>query len=167
MAESYGALKKIAASLFRKERRGHTLQPTALVHEAFIRLASRAPDKWTDERHFFAVASIAMRQVLVEHARMHATAKRGGGWRRISLSDESGDTPAEVADILALDEALTELAARDKQAARLIELRFFGGLTAREAAGVLGISTSKADADWRFGRSWLSKAMDAGHEVLG
>lgn len=150
---AYNALRGLAAAYLRHERPDHTLQPTALVHEAFVKLAGDRD--WKSETHFQAVAANAMRQILVDHARAKKTQKRGGGWLRVTLSAESASTPGADVDLLALDEALDALAELDARKARVVELRFFGGLTYAEAAVEVGISPKTAEADWYFARAWL------------
>lgn len=155
--QAYAALHQVAGALMRRERPDHTLQPTALVHEAFMRLAGA--DQALDEHAFRAVAAATMRHILVDHARRHTAEKRGGSRIRIELPEVSVDAP-DALELLALDEALTELAALDERASRMVELRFFGGLTGAQAAAVLGIATSTADADWALARSWLRRRLE-------
>lgn len=151
MESAYAALRGIAASYLHHEG-NHTLQPTALVNEAYIKLAG---GDWRGDTHFRAVASNAMRQILVDHARARKAQKRGGGWLRVTLSADAAATPALDIDILALDEALTALAKLDERKARIVELRFFGGLTYEESAILLGVSPRTVEADWYFARAWL------------
>jgi RNA polymerase sigma factor (TIGR02999 family) len=156
----YDELKAIARRLFRRERGDHTLQPTAVAHEAYLRLAGRAGATVHDRTHFLAMASRVMRQVLVDHARAHAAEKRGAGATRMVLDEElsAGDTAA-LADVLAVDEALARLAALDDAQARLVELRFFGGLTIEETAAVLGVSAPTVKRDWRLARAFLNREL--------
>jgi RNA polymerase sigma factor (TIGR02999 family) len=157
----YDELRKLAALKLTQEAPGQTLQSTALVHEAYLRLVANAQGQpagaqlWDSRRHFFAAAAEAMRRILVDRARDKHRLKRGGGWRRLKLDhvDLPVDEPPE--DILALDEALEKLARQDKLAAELVKLRFFGGLTLEEAARSLEISPRSADRYWAFARSWL------------
>ncbi len=152
-------LHRLAEAALRRERVGHTLQPTALVHEAWLRLHSGREGRFSDETHFQAVAATALREVLVDHARRRAAGKRGGSWTRVTLSDDvSFGGPAGL-DVLALEEALEALSAEDARAARVVELRFFGGLTTGETAAVLDVSRRTVDADWRFARAWLMRAL--------
>lgn len=152
----YGELRGIAAQLFRRERNDHTLQPTAVVHEAFLKLVRGVEVGFRDRAHFFAVASQAMRQILVDHARARVTAKRGGGATRLELRDVADQVQgASVVDVLAVDEALARLSALDPEQGRLVELRFFGGLTHEEAAEVLGVSVPTVKRDWRSARAFL------------
>jgi len=154
--EVYDDLHRIAGEYLRRERADHTLQPTALVHEAYVKVANR--DQWKSATHFRAVASNAMRQVLVDHARRRGRLKRGG--KRVMLTTNIAFAPDRDVEILALDEALIELAALDERKSRVVELRFFGGLTARETAEVLGIARKTAEADWYFARAWLHDRLD-------
>jgi RNA polymerase sigma-70 factor, ECF subfamily len=136
----------------------HTLQPTALVHEAFLRMV-RQPHGWQDRNHFVAVAATAMRQILVDHARRRAAAKRGGGQSPVTLTELPDDAGTGPIDLLALDEALQRLAAVSPRQARIVELRCFGGLTVDETAEVLGISGSLAEKEWRRVRAWIRREL--------
>ena len=154
----YAELRRLAARSLEGERRDHTLQPTALVHEVYLRLAGGAVPSWHDRVHFFAVAAQVMRRFLVDHARARRTGKRGGGARRLPLtaaleigSPDAGDPEL----LLTLDEALVELAAHDPRKARIVELRFFGGLTLEETAEVAGVATSTVILEARLARAWL------------
>lgn len=159
----YDELRRLAAAHMARERDGHSLDATALVHEAYVRMAGAPPQGFADRRHFFAAAAQAMRRILVENARAKGRAKHGGGRRREhpDLDALAGAAPPE--DLLALHDALDHLAARDPVKARLVELRFFAGLTLEQAAGCLDISPSTADRAWRYSRAWLYAAM-AGDE---
>ncbi len=150
----YDELHKLAARLFRSERRGHTLQPTALVHEAYAKIVD-ADVSWQDRAHFFALAARMMRRLLVDHANARNAAKRGGGVDRVTLNE--GSTPGAEADagLLDLDEALTRLAELDERKAELIQLQYFGGLSFEEMAEVTGLSSSTLDRDLRMARAWL------------
>ncbi len=152
---AYDTLHGLAAGYLQRERKDHTLQPTALVHEAFLKLDRPDQDKrWHGKTHFHAVAARAMRQILVDHARGKAVQKRGGDWRRVSLA--SGILGRELPiDLLALDEAMQDLHELDARKCQVVELRFFGGLTCREVAEHLGISSKTVEADWYFARAWL------------
>jgi RNA polymerase sigma factor (TIGR02999 family) len=154
-------LRGMAGALFRGERADHTLQPTALVSEACVRLLAGATIEPMDRARFFALASKVMRQVLIDHARTAGRDKRGGRRHRVTLGDPAGSGPAEVdlLDLLALDEALEELAALDERKARLVELRFFGGLSLDDSAKLLGIARSTASDDWRMARAWLLRRL--------
>jgi RNA polymerase sigma factor (TIGR02999 family) len=157
----YNELRRLAGWFLAKERPGHTLQATALVHEAYVKLVGQREVNWQNRSHFFGVAAQAMRRILVDRARAHLTAKRGGAQQPVSL-DEALVIEAEPSlDLIALDRALDELAARDPQEARVVELRFFGGFTVEETASLLGISESTVKRDWRHARAWLHRAIRA------
>lgn len=162
----HAELRRLAGDLLADERPGQTLQPTALVHEAFVRLAGGAgePPRWESRAHFFGCAARAMRQILVDAARRKKAAKHGGGRRRVDLADLPLAAPERGPDLLALDEALTRLAARDPRKAELVQLRYFGGLTLDAAARVLGISDATADRWWAFARAWLYDALTDAEE---
>ncbi|MEX2219013.1 MAG: sigma-70 family RNA polymerase sigma factor, partial [Phycisphaerales bacterium] len=159
----YEELRTLAASHLSHERAGHTLQPTALVNEAYLRLigpaGSDADISWDSRAHFFGAASRAIRRILTDHARTRNRDKRGGGCARIPIDGVDLAAPETGVDLVALDEALTRLAALDEQKARVVELRFFGGLTEEQAARVLGVSPSTVTRDWRFARSWLRREL--------
>jgi RNA polymerase sigma-70 factor (ECF subfamily) len=158
----YEDLRTLAAGYLRRERRGHTLQPTALVHESYCRLVEARRDRCQDRAQFFAVAARAMRQILIEHARRRRAAKRGGGKERLSL-DRIPDLPEQRdATLLALDEALNELAALDERQSRIVELRFFGGLSIPETAEALGISHATVERDWKMAKAWLYREVVQG-----
>jgi RNA polymerase sigma factor (TIGR02999 family) len=148
-------LRKLAASYLRKERQDHTLQPTALVNEAFLKLIDQRAVKWQNRAHFFGIAAQAMRRILVDHARAHAAGKRGDGVRNLPLDEAIMIGGGVDFDLLALDEALTRLAAIDPQQSRVVELRFFGGLTMEEAAEVMRISPATVGREWRMAKAWL------------
>ncbi|HED65084.1 MAG TPA: sigma-70 family RNA polymerase sigma factor [Planctomycetes bacterium] len=152
----YAELHALATASMQRQRRGHTLQPTALVNEAYLRLVRGGDIEWVDRTHFFAVAAKCIRQVLIDHARGLNTHKRGGGIEHVSLS-ETLAPPEQQRDveILLLDEALERLDQFDPRWARVIELRFFGGLTAAETAEALSVSVRTVQRDWRFARAWL------------
>jgi RNA polymerase sigma factor (TIGR02999 family) len=150
----YDELRKLAALQMAYDRPGETLNPTALVHEAYLRLIGTENERrYNDRSHFFAAAATAMRHIRVDQVRRQNTQKRGGNVKRLDLEDLAAPAPDD--ELLALDEALTQLAALDARKARLVELRFFGGLTNDQAAAVLGISPTTADRDWTFARAWL------------
>jgi RNA polymerase sigma factor (TIGR02999 family) len=159
----YDELRRLAAQRLTHEKPGQTLEATALVHEAYLRLVGKgdAPH-WDGRGHFFAAAAEAMRRILVERARHKQTQKAGGGHRRVDLADVEPAAPESDEELLALDEALEKLAARDPRKAELVKLRFFAGLTNEQAARALGISASTADNDWAYARAWLRLAMRAG-----
>ena len=160
----YDELRRIAADYLRQDRPDHTLQPTALVHEAFLKIARHPNPNWRDESHFRAVAAMAMRQILVDHARGRNAGKRGGDRLRVTLSHAgldaaTGDDDGLAFDVLALDDAMRELEEIDLRRARVVELHFFGGLTFRDAASVLAIAPKTAESDWYFARAWLRKRL--------
>jgi RNA polymerase sigma factor (TIGR02999 family) len=156
----YGELRRLAASYLRHQRSDHTLQPTALVHEAYLKLIDVSQIDWQDRAHFFAVAAQTMRHILVDHARAVAADKRGGGAQKIALDDAvSFSNEQQDIDLLALDEALQKLAEQDATQSRIIELRFFGGLTIEETAEVLKISPATIKREWAMARAWLFRRM--------
>ncbi len=155
--EAYAALHELAESHFRRQPASHTLQPTALVHEAYLRIAGGAAPK--DREHLLALASRAMRQILVDHARRKHAAKRDGGGHRVTLSGL--DSGPAVWDVLELDEAIERLEQLDPRQARIVELRFFGGLTVEQAAAALGVSDRTVYLDWQMAKAWLSREFGA------
>jgi RNA polymerase sigma factor (TIGR02999 family) len=158
----YKELRRIAARQLGRERAGHTLQPTALVHEVYLRLVDQRQVDWQDRAHFFGVAAQIMRRILVDHARRHGAAKRGDGVPCVSV-DEAHDLPDRGGlPILALDQALDRLQEIDAALARIIELRAFGGLTIDEASHVLKVSPSTAKRDWRTAKAWLTRELGSG-----
>jgi RNA polymerase sigma factor (TIGR02999 family) len=156
----YGELRRIAAAHLRRERDGHTLQPTALVHEAYLQLVGQRGLQWQSRAHFMGIAAYLMRQVLVAHARRRSAAKRAGVLVTLDESLAVGGD-ADV-NILALNEALDALAQADPQRARIVELRYFGGLSIDEAAEVLGVSEATVERGWRTARAWLHRELTAG-----
>jgi len=154
----YDELRRLAAAYMRRERPGQTLQPTALVHEAYMRLA-RAGQPWTDKRHFVGIAARSMRQILVERARARGAQKRWAGLNRVSLSDSLAVAADPEAMLPALDEALERLAAIDAEQARIVELRFFAGLSIEEAAEAMGISPATLKRRWSLARAWLFREL--------
>lgn len=156
----YSELRRIANRYLQAERSDHTLQSTALVHEAYVRLTNQQLPQWQNRAHFFAVAAQLMRQVLVDHARSHRASKRGGEVYKLALDDaEDQQKPIDV-DILALDDALKSLTAMDAQQGKVVELKFFGGLSNEDTAEVLGISTSTVKRDWTTARAWLFRELN-------
>ena len=151
----YADLRRLAAHKLAQERPGQTLQATSLVHEAWLRLEGARGRQWDGETHFFAAAALAMRRILVENARRKQRLKRGGGCQRVEVDTVDLACPLPDDELLALDEALTQLAGVDAVAAELVNLRFFTGLTQAEAAAQLGLSRSSADRTWVFARAWL------------
>jgi RNA polymerase sigma factor (TIGR02999 family) len=160
----YAELRRQARRALRREAAGHTLQPTALVHEAYLKLVDQQPDRLQGRAQFFGIAARCMRQVLVDAARTRRAAKRGGGARPITLGEveELVVAPAETAgdDVLALDEALTRLAALDPEQARLVELRYFAGMSIDDTAATLGISPATVSREWIVARRWLRRELD-------
>ena len=156
LPQIHSELRTLAASYLRRERPDHTLQPTALVNEAFLKLVDQRAVKWQNRAHFFGIAAQAMRRILVDHARAHVASKRGGALRKVSLDDARLVGGAVDVDLLALDQALTRLAALDPQQSRVVELRFFGGLTMEETAEVMRLSPATIGRDWRMAKAWLS-----------
>jgi RNA polymerase sigma factor (TIGR02999 family) len=152
-------LRQIADSYLRRERSGHTLQPTALINEAYLRLVDQSLPQWQNRAHFFGVAAQLMRQILVEHARAQLTQKRGGGARKVELDEALNYAPDKAADLLALDDALHALAAFDDRKSRLIELRYFGGLSVEETAHVLNVSTATVTREQRLAQAWLRQEL--------
>jgi len=159
----YRELRRLAQWQMSQRTPGVTLQPTALVHEAYLRLADRSQADWSSRTHFVAVASRVMRNLLIDHARAKAAEKRGGGWRPVTLNDEAvGGRELDVDEMLALDQALERLAEHDERQARVVELRFFGGLTVPEVAHLLGVSKRTVEGDWTHARAWLKRELDQG-----
>jgi len=155
----YGELRRLAHHYLSQERAGHTLQSTALVHEAYLRLAGQDAPQWQNRAHFFGIAARIMRQILVEYARGRGTAKRGGKALTLTL-DEAVANPQQLdIDVVALDRALSELSELDSQQGRIVELRFFAGLTIEDTSEVLGISPATVKRDWITARAWLYRAM--------
>ena len=165
----YDELRRIAARYISRERPGQTLQATALVNEAYLRLAAERPREFANRTHFLAIAALSMRQILVQRARARKAAKRGGAPHRITLDDrniEQANLPADI-DVLALDEALSRLAALDPEQAQIVELRYFGGLTVEETADVLGSSPATVKRHWAMARAWLKQSLDAAPPAAG
>jgi RNA polymerase sigma factor (TIGR02999 family) len=155
----YADLRRRAAAYMRRERRNHTLEPTALVHEAYIKLVDQRRAAWQNRGQFFGVASQMMRRILVDRARARRMAKRSGRWARVTLDDGARAASPVSVDVLDLDAALTRLAAFDARKCQLAELRFFGGLSIDETADALGISVATAERDWHAARAWLLKEL--------
>jgi RNA polymerase sigma factor (TIGR02999 family) len=163
----YDELRKLAAQKLAQEKPGQTLQATALVHEAYLRLVEDSSRPWDSRRHFFAAAAEAMRRILVESARRKGRRRHGGGQQRQALDPDALAVEGPPDELLALHDALEQLAAHDPLKARLVELRFFAGLTLAEAARCLDISLSTADRAWRYARAWLYAAMDGPSAAAG
>jgi RNA polymerase sigma-70 factor (ECF subfamily) len=155
----YKELRRLAAGYLRREKPGQTLQPTALVHEAYMRLMKDRPDRWQNRAHFCAIAAHSMRQILIERARARGAAKRGGARHRVTLDDAFAAGENRSIDLLALDEALERLAALDPEQARLVELRFFGGLTVEETAEAMDISPATVKRHWTIAKAWLTREL--------
>jgi len=160
----YSELRSLASRYLQRERREHTLQTTALVHEAYLRLANQREVHWKNREQFLGVAAQLMRRILVDHSRGHDAQKRGGGVERVFLEEAAGVSKGKAADVIALDEALTRLAAFDPQQAQLVELRFFGGLSIEESAGVLGVSRTTLKRNWNLAKAWLARELRKGDE---
>lgn len=156
----YDELRILAESYMRRERPGHTLQPTALVNEAWMKLADQQRVEWKGRAHFFGIAAQAMRRILVDHHRRRSAARRGSG-KHVTLVEDAADTFSDPLDFIALDGALDELAEMDPRAARIVELRFFGGLSVEETAEVMDVSTPTVKRDWRTAKAWLYQRLGA------
>ena len=156
----YQELRRLAAGYLRRERPGQTLQPTALVHEAYLRLMKDRPGRWQNRAHFCAIAAHSMRQILIERARARGAAKRGGARQRITLDEGLVAGGDRSIDLVALDEALQRLAAIDPEQARLVELRFFGGLTVEETAEAMDISPATVKRHWTVAKAWLTRELE-------
>jgi len=155
----FDELRRVAASLLRQERVDHTLQPTALVNEAWMRLVDTRELAEGDRQRFFGLATRAMRRVLIDHARKTGARRRGGDWQRVQLEGDLLPAGDKAQDLIAIDDVLQKLSAVDERAGRVVELRIFGGLTTAEAAGVLGVSERTARNDWTAGRAWLTREL--------
>ena len=161
----YDELKRVARNRMRNEKTGHTLQATALVHEAYLKLIDQHTTDWDQRAQFFSIASEVMRRVLVNHAVAQQTEKRGGKWSQVTVSlldDMPGETTDADAAVIDLDRALTDLAALDPQQARVVELRYFGGLTIEETAAAMNLSIATIKREWSTARLWLKRALEAG-----
>lgn len=161
VADVYAELRRVAARYVRRER-ANSVQATELVHEAYLRLAKDAPARWENRAHFVALAAISMRRLLVERARARGASKRGGARLQVTLDDGvlAGDDPHHAVDLIALDRALTKLAALDASQARLVELRFFGGLSVEEAAEAMNISPATVKRHWTIAKAWLLRELE-------
>ena len=155
----YDELRRVAQNYLRHERPDHTLQATALVHEAYLKLIDQTAVDWHDRAHFFGLASQMMRHILVDHARRHQAAKRGGLVQRLTLVEAVSFPDQKDFDLVALDEALTNLAQLDSQQSRIVEMRFFGGLTIEETATALSLSVATVNREWRLAKAWLLRAL--------
>jgi RNA polymerase sigma factor (TIGR02999 family) len=159
----YHELRRIAQHHMSGQPPGHTLQPTALIHEAFVKLIGGGEKNFRNRTHFFAVASMAMRQVLVNHANARLARKRGGGAVNVSIDDEEAAVQREATNVLALDDALKTLHVTDPRKSRVVELRYFGGLSIEETSEALGISTVTVTRDWQAARAWLARELGIGN----
>jgi len=158
----YDELRRLAASYMRRERPDHTLQPTALLNEAYLRLVDQARVAWQGRAHFFGIAARMMRRILMDHARQHRAAKRGSGGRKLPLDEAMEEPLRQDVDLLALDEALSRLEELDPRQSRVVELRFFAGLEVTEVAEVLGISPATVKREWAVARAWLHREIAGG-----
>jgi len=156
----YDELRRMARGYMRRQASGHTLQTTALIHEAYMRLVGQEEKRWENRAHFFGVAAQAMRHILVDHARARKMAKRGGGAQQVSLDEALTIGPEPGAELVALNDALDALAKLDLRQSQVVELRFFGGLTEEEISKVLKVSTRTVRGDWRVARSWLLRELE-------
>jgi RNA polymerase sigma-70 factor (ECF subfamily) len=166
VVQLYSELRSLASSYLRRERSDHTLQTTALVHEAYLRLADQREVRWKNKEQFMGVAAQLMRRILVDYGRAHGAEKRGKGFEKVFLKEAEAVaiSNGKAADVVALDEALTQLAEFDPQQAHLVELRFFGGLSIEEAAGVLGISRTTVKRNWNVAKAWLARELRRGDQ---
>lgn len=156
----YDELRYLAASLFVERRRAQTIQPTALVHEAFVRLVRHGGPGWRDREHFYNVAAMAMRQLLADHARRRRARKRGGGWGRVTLDEAVAECETHTTDVVMLDDALTRLAALSPRQAKIAEFRFLAGMSVEQCALALGVSPRTIEREWNFARAWLRRELD-------
>ena len=157
----YSELRRLASAYLRRERAGHTLQPTALVNEAYLKLVDQRNAKWQNRAHFFGISAQLMRRILVDHARQHQAVKRGGSaLQRVSITSAETLVKQPEVDLLALNEALDELAKMDPQQERIVELKFFGGLSIEEIAEVLGVGHATVERDWKMARAWLRRQLE-------
>jgi RNA polymerase sigma-70 factor (ECF subfamily) len=161
----YDELRRLADHYLRRERPDHTLQPTALVHEAYLRLIDQTRVDWQNRAHFFGVAAQLMRRILVDHARRHQASKRGGFQQKLALDEAVDYSQTRDVDLVKLDDALTALAKFDARQSRIVELRFFGGLTIEETAEALGISPATVKVDWSMAKAWLRREIGGGGDT--
>jgi len=158
----YDELRQLARSYLQRERSGHTLQATGLVHEAYLRLVDQTSVTWQNRAHFFRVAAQVMRRILVDHARRFRASKRGGEWEKVEFDEALAPAPSRSVDLIALDDALQDLAQLKPEHSQIVELRFFGGLSFEEVGEVLDISSRTAEREWRMARAWLRRAVFPG-----
>jgi RNA polymerase sigma factor (TIGR02999 family) len=156
----YSELRRLAANFLQRERSGHTLQPTALVHECYMRLLAQQPPEYQDRAHFYGIAAQVMRQILVDHARSHKAAKRGGGTEKLPLDEVWCYSEERAAGLIQLDDALSALERLDPRRARMVEMRYFGGLTAEESSEVLGVPAHQVYRELRLAQAWLQRELD-------
>jgi RNA polymerase sigma factor (TIGR02999 family) len=157
----YNELRRLATNYLRRERAGHTLQPTALVNEAYLKLVDQRNAKWQNRAQFFGISAQLMRRILVDHARQHQAAKRGGSaQQRLSITSAEALVKKPEIDLLALNEALDQLSKMDPQQSRIVELKFFGGLSIEETAEVLGVGHATVERDWKMARAWLRRQLE-------
>ena len=161
----YSELKRLAGSYLRRERPDHTLQSAALVNEAYLRLIDQRDTRWQNRAHFFGIAAQAMRRILADHARSHNAAKRGSGMPELELNEAVAQAQSRSVDVLDLEEALQKLEKLDPQQGRIVELRFFSGLSIEDTANVLGISPATVKRDWAAARAWLFREVGAGQNL--
>jgi len=161
LAIVYDELRELARKYLRSERTGHTLQPTALVHEAYLRLVDQSRVDWQGRTHFYAVSASAMRRILIDNARARRAAKRGGQWQRVVLDDVVAPPALADVDAVELNDAMEKLAVVDPQQARIVELRFFCGMTVEEVAHILGVSKRKIEGDWTHAKAWLRSEIES------
>lgn len=158
----YEELRRLARYYMRRERPGHTLQTGALVNEAYLRLVDHKGMRWQNRAHFYAVAAQAMRRILVDHARFHRYAKRGGGAQPLELDAAAAQFQRQAAELVALDDALSDLSAIDPRKSQIVEMRYFGGMSVEETAQVLGVSSVTVMREWRTAKAWLLRAISTG-----
>jgi RNA polymerase sigma-70 factor (ECF subfamily) len=159
----YGELRRLAGGYMRRERKEHTLQPTALVHEAYLKLTEQRVIDWQGRAHFFGIAAQMMRRILIDHARGHMRDKRGGGAILVPLDEALAFAPEQSSELVKLDEALERLTKLDPRQGKIVELRFFGGLTVEQTADLLGISPKTVKRDWSMAKAWLHGELKASH----
>lgn len=164
-SEVYRELRQIASAYMRNERPDHTLQTTALVNEAYLRIFQGKPFRWENRKHFFCAMAQTMRRILVDHAREYHAQKRGGEWEKLSLNAAFPLSGAPAHDVVALDEALEQLGTLNRRQAQVVEMRFFVGLTAEQTAAMLNVSPETIKLDWRFAKAWLRRQMRTDREV--
>jgi RNA polymerase sigma factor (TIGR02999 family) len=160
----YEELRRLAAAYMRREPSGQTMQATELVHEAYMKLVDQRQVTWKDRAHFFGIAAQLMRRILIDHARVRKAAKRGGNERKVPLEEAFVYLDEQGADLLVLDAALSKLASLDPRQSRIVELRFFGGLTTADIAEVIGIAPRTVDREWKVAQAWLRREMSSGNE---